>query len=157
MEHLLASAAVPVVFPPVEIDGRFLVDAGTVANTPLAPVMDYEPDAVVVISGCGGTRPAPAPASLGETIGLLVDNLAHFALRADLDHATTVNTPVREAPGATHRRHVPLLLVEPHRLAFPAGAFFRFTAEDADRVMGFGYERGAEALAGWDGLSDGAA
>lgn len=148
VEHLLASTAVPLAFEPVPVEGRLLVDAGTVANTPLKPVMDYEPDAVVVVSGGGGTRPAPAPASLGETIGLLVDNLAHFALRADLDHANTVNELA--AAGATERRNVPMVLVEPRRLAFSAGAFFRFTAEDADRIMGFGYERGAEALAGWE-------
>ncbi|MGE3287929.1 MAG: patatin-like phospholipase family protein [Pseudonocardia sp.] len=147
VEHLLASAAVPVVFPPVEIGERLLVDAGTVANTPLAPVMDYEPDAVVVVSGSGGTRPAPAPASLGETIGLLVDNLAHFALRADLEHAATVNELARA--GATDRRDVPMVLVEPRRLAFSAGSFFRFTQADADRIMGYGHERGTEALATW--------
>ncbi|MGQ0574736.1 MAG: patatin-like phospholipase family protein [Pseudonocardia sp.] len=150
VDHVLASAAVPIAFPPVVVDGRSLVDAGTVANTPLAPVMDYEPDAVIVVSGSGGARPAPPPTSMGETVGLLVDNLARFALHADLDHANTVNTLARDAPGATDRRHVPMLLVEPRRLAFSAGSFFRFGAQEADRVMGFGYERGAEALIGWD-------
>lgn len=152
VDHVLASAAVPIAFPPVEVDGRSLVDAGTVANTPLAPVMDYEPDAVIVVSGGGGARPAPAPSSLGETIGLLVDNLAHFALHADFDHASTVNELARDAPESTDRRFVPMVLVEPTRLTFAAGAFFRFTAADADRIMGFGYERAVEALAGWDWL-----
>lgn len=150
VDHVLASAAVPVAFPPVVIDGRSLVDAGTVANTPLAPVMGYEPDAVVVVSGGGGARPA----SLGESIGLLVDNLAHFALHADLDHANTVNALVRGAPDSTDRREVPMLLIEPHQLAFSAGAFFRFTAEEADRVMGLGYDRATEALGGWEWLRD---
>jgi NTE family protein len=152
VDHVLASAAVPIAFPPVVVDGRSLVDAGTVANTPLRPVMDYEPDAVIVVSGGGGARPAPAPSSLGETIGLLVDNLAHFALHADFDHAATVNALAREAPATTDRRYVPMVLVEPVKLTFAAGAFFRFTAADADRIMGFGYERAVEALAGWDWL-----
>lgn len=153
VEHLLASAAVPVMFPPVEIDGRLLVDAGTVANTPLAPVMAFEPDAVVVVSGSGGTRPAPPPASLGETIGLLVDNLAHFALEADVEHTRTVNELARA--GATDRKEVSLVLVEPRRLAFSAGAFFKFTAAEADRIMGYGHERGVEALAAWQEAADG--
>ncbi len=152
VDHVLASAAVPIFFPPVVVDGRSLVDAGTVANTPLAPVMDYQPEAVIVVSGGGGARPAPTPSSLGETVGLLVDNLAHFALHADFDHASTVNDLVRDAPEATDRRHVSMVLVEPVRLTFSAGAFFRFTAADADRIMGFGYERAVEALAGWDWL-----
>lgn len=37
--HIRASAALPVAFPPVEIDGRLLVDAGLSANLPLDPVL----------------------------------------------------------------------------------------------------------------------
>ena len=33
---LLASAAVPAVFPPVLIDGRFLLDGGVANNTPVS-------------------------------------------------------------------------------------------------------------------------
>ena len=35
--HLLASAAIPGVFPPVDIDGRTHVDGGVVANVPILP------------------------------------------------------------------------------------------------------------------------
>lgn len=38
VDHLLASAALPLLFPPVEIDGRLLVDPGISANLPLAPL-----------------------------------------------------------------------------------------------------------------------
>lgn len=37
--HIRASAALPVLFPPVEIDGRWLVDGGLSANLPLDPVL----------------------------------------------------------------------------------------------------------------------
>ncbi len=37
--HIRASAALPVVFPPVEIDDRWLVDGGLSANLPLDPVL----------------------------------------------------------------------------------------------------------------------
>jgi NTE family protein len=42
-EHIMASAALPPGFPPVEIDGEFYWDGGVVSNTPLQYVLDFEP------------------------------------------------------------------------------------------------------------------
>jgi NTE family protein len=46
---LMASAAIPGVYPPVELDGRTLVDGGVVANTPLAQAERYNASRVVVL------------------------------------------------------------------------------------------------------------
>jgi NTE family protein len=42
-EHIMASAALPPGFPPVEIDGEYYWDGGLVSNTPLQHVLDYYP------------------------------------------------------------------------------------------------------------------
>ena len=42
-EHVMASAALPPGFPPVEIDGECYWDGGLVSNTPLEYVLDYIP------------------------------------------------------------------------------------------------------------------
>ncbi|ACB83200.1 Patatin [Methylorubrum populi BJ001] len=42
-EHILASAALLPAFPPVEVDGRLLCDAGYTNNLPLDPLFDPEP------------------------------------------------------------------------------------------------------------------
>jgi NTE family protein len=42
-EHVMASAALPPAFPPVEIDGAFYWDGGIVSNTPLEHVINYYP------------------------------------------------------------------------------------------------------------------
>ncbi|WP_210179640.1 patatin-like phospholipase family protein [Bosea sp. PAMC 26642] len=42
-EHVMASAALPPGFPPVEIDGEHYWDGGLVSNTPLQYVLDYVP------------------------------------------------------------------------------------------------------------------
>lgn len=42
-EHIMASAALPPGFPPVEIDGEQYWDGGLVSNTPLQHVLDYYP------------------------------------------------------------------------------------------------------------------
>lgn len=41
-EHIMASAALPPGFPPVEIDGQFYWDGGIVSNTPLDYVLEQE-------------------------------------------------------------------------------------------------------------------
>jgi NTE family protein len=46
---LLASSAIPGVFPPVEIDGLTLVDGGVVANTPIAAAEALGPSNVYVL------------------------------------------------------------------------------------------------------------
>ena len=42
-EHIMASAALPPGFPPIEVDGEFYWDGGVVSNTPLQYVLDFEP------------------------------------------------------------------------------------------------------------------
>ncbi|HLL69317.1 MAG TPA: patatin-like phospholipase family protein [Micromonosporaceae bacterium] len=150
VEHVVASTAVPLLFPAGrDGGGHTLVDAGLVANTPLAPVMRYEPDRVIVVSGTGIDRPAATPRSLGDAIGLLADNVAHFALTADVAHAETVNALVRNAPQATDKRQVPMLLIEPTDLGFAVDGFLRFSPSIARSIIEYGREQGAKALAGW--------
>jgi NTE family protein len=149
VDHVLASAAMPLLFRPGADDARTLVDAGLVAARPLAPVMRYEPDRVIVVSGAGISRPDTGPDSLGGAIALLVDNVARAALSADLDHARTVNRLVRAAPHGTVKRNVPILLIEPARPGFPLDWFLEFSATRARRVMDHGREQAGRVLAGW--------
>jgi predicted acylesterase/phospholipase RssA len=180
VEHVLASVAVPLLFRPGSDDGPAgagatsdgparggtaggdsagsgadgrdarLVDAGLVSATPLAPAMRYEPDRIIVVAGRATSRPARAPDSLGSAIALLVDNLAHAALAADVEHAHTVNRLVRVAPRATVQRDVPILLVEPGDPGFPADGLLEFSASRARRGIAYGREQTGEALAGWN-------
>jgi NTE family protein len=152
IDHILASTAVPLLFPPGrDTGGHTLVDAGLVANTPLAPVMRYEPDRVIVVSGAGITRPAASPSSFGEAVALLVDNVAHFALTADFDHAQTVNALAKASPRSTEKRQVPLLMIEPTDLGFEPDGFLRFNPKIARIVMEYGREQGGKAIADWAG------
>src|SRR2546421_465538 len=50
VDAVLASAAIPAVFPPVHIDGRDLIDGGVVNNTPLSHAVSLGADVVWVLS-----------------------------------------------------------------------------------------------------------
>lgn len=49
---ILASSAIPGVFPPVEVDGRMLVDGGILANVPVRQAVEMGAASVVVLD-CG--------------------------------------------------------------------------------------------------------
>jgi len=49
-EHILASAAIPLLFPPVKVGGRHYLDGGLGMNTPLRPALRLGADRVLVLS-----------------------------------------------------------------------------------------------------------
>jgi NTE family protein len=48
--HALASAAIPLLFPAMPIDGQYYVDGGLRQNTPLSPALRLGADRVLVVS-----------------------------------------------------------------------------------------------------------
>src|SRR5579859_1341515 len=61
-EHVLASAAVPLLFPAVEIDGHFYCDGGLRQNVPLSPARRLGADSLVVINPRYIREETPTPA-----------------------------------------------------------------------------------------------
>ncbi|MDZ7578975.1 MAG: patatin-like phospholipase family protein, partial [Candidatus Nanopelagicales bacterium] len=82
---LLASAAIPLVFPQVPRDGRNLVDGGLVANVPIAAAAAQGAESMVVLD-CGFT--VVAPERNDTYVGLLMRTAAIMAaqqVRRDLE------------------------------------------------------------------------
>lgn len=48
-EHVLASAAIPIIFPPVKIDQRWYCDGGVRLNTPLTPAIRLGADKIFTV------------------------------------------------------------------------------------------------------------
>jgi NTE family protein len=69
IDHILASAALPPMLPPVEIDGDLYWDGGLVSNTPLQWVAEAEPqrDTLVFQVDLWNTR-GPRPSDLAEVV-----------------------------------------------------------------------------------------
>lgn len=101
-EHILASTAILPAFPPVEVDGRVLCDAGYTNNLPLDPLFENEPerDLLCIASDLFSLR-APRPASLDAVLERANDLIfaspprraiaglrREYALRERLDRST---------------------------------------------------------------------
>jgi NTE family protein len=50
VDHILASAAVPLLFPAVEVDGQFYCDGGLRQNVPLSPARRLGADRLIVVN-----------------------------------------------------------------------------------------------------------
>jgi NTE family protein len=148
IDHLIASAAIPLLFRPGRLDGDAFWDGGIVANTPLAPALSWRLDAVVVVTTTTLQRPAPEPRTLAEVSTLLVDTVRRFTLQADLDTVEEINRHVRAHPGETDRTEVDVLLIEPEGLDLGDG--LHFDPDHAARLFAVGQDYGGRALDAWD-------
>ena len=76
VEAILASAALPAVFPPVQIDERLLIDGGVVNNTPISTAIELGASEVWVLSpgyACAlSAPPTTALAMAMHAVGLMV-------------------------------------------------------------------------------------
>jgi NTE family protein len=69
---LLASAAVPAVFPPVRLDGRFLLDGGVSNNTPVSIAVELGATRVIVLpTGISCALQAPPRGAMALTLHAL--------------------------------------------------------------------------------------
>jgi len=90
---LLASAAIPAVFPVVSIDGRHLIDGGVANNTPISTAVDLGATRVIVLPtgmSCGLTGPPRGAVALAlHALNLLImrqllKDIERFAGHAEL-------------------------------------------------------------------------
>jgi NTE family protein len=61
IEPILASSALPAIFPPVHIDGDVLVDGGVLNNVPLSKALELRPSRIIVFHVGNFTRARPVP------------------------------------------------------------------------------------------------
>lgn len=105
VEHLLASSAIPIFFPPVEIDGRYYSD-GSIRNTaPLSPAINLRAERIIAI-GVSGPPPTDAhPGTIevptvAQIAGVLLDAVMLDAIEVDVEHSERVNASVVRCPVA---------------------------------------------------------
>ena len=127
LDHVMASAALPILFPAVRIGDGFYGDGSLRQTAPLAPAIHLGARAILVVTQRSDPErppsppPAPAPReypALAEVIGLLLHAIFLDALEADAERLERVNRLVTALPEAQRPdglRPVRLLMLRPSR------------------------------------------
>jgi NTE family protein len=136
IEHLLASSAIPIFFPSVEIEGRHYGD-GSIRNTaPLSPAINLGAERIIAI-GVSGPPPVEVPTgpletpTVAQVAGVLLDAVMLDAIEVDVEHSERVNASILSVPlGHPDRgfRRIDVLWLRPSILVR------QLAAELADRI-----------------------
>ena len=109
LDHLMASIAVPMIFPPVRVGDEYFGDGAMRQATPLSPAVHLGADRILVIgvrnemadvASDPGTPP-PYP-SFAEIAGYTLDTLFMDGLYSDLERLSRINQLIDSVP-ADHR------------------------------------------------------
>ena len=122
VEHLLASAALPLLFPAQRIGMEFYGDGGMRMIAPISPAIHLGADRILVI-GTRDEHPDPAPVTAaaypgpGEIGGYLLDTIFMDTLNADLARMERINRTLESIPaskrGDVHLKTIESLLIRP--------------------------------------------
>jgi NTE family protein len=121
VDHLMASAAIPLLFPPVAMEGGHYGDGAMRQSTPFAPAIHLGAERVLVIGvrHAGGPRGRPGPPpNMAEQFGFMLDSLFIEGLQADLERLNRINALLvgrRPGPVPFGMRHVDTLVLQPER------------------------------------------
>ena len=122
--HLMASAAIPMVFPAVRIDDDYYMDGSVRQIAPLAPALHLGATRIVVVAvgQFAGQQTLPGPPrypSLGQIAGHALSSIFLDNLAADLERLHKFNRlaavapPGRFGPSDAEVRHVDVLVLMP--------------------------------------------
>lgn len=124
LDHLMASIAVPMIFPPQKIGNEYYGDGAMRQATPLSPAVHLGADRILVVGirdETGDKVPAAGmpPPSFGQIAGYILDTLFMDGLYSDLERVTRLNQLIDDVPAdqrvgsLTHVRPIDTMLIVP--------------------------------------------
>jgi NTE family protein len=121
LDHLMASAAIPLLFPPMKIGEEYFGDGAMRQLNPLSPAIHLGADRLLIIgvrarraAGVTVSRVQSSMPTPGEIFGYMLDTLFTDQVYGDLEQLERINTLVESAPDATRgERHVETLMLAP--------------------------------------------
>ncbi|MDJ0813696.1 MAG: patatin-like phospholipase family protein [Woeseiaceae bacterium] len=105
LDHLMASIAVPMIFPPQLVDGGYFGDGAMRQATPLSPAVHLGADRILVIGVRDETADEavdaagpPEHPSFAQIAGYMLDTLFMDGLYSDLERMTRINQLIDSIP-----------------------------------------------------------
>ncbi|MDB6062278.1 MAG: hypothetical protein JWM78_2381 [Verrucomicrobiaceae bacterium] len=104
LNHLMASTAIPTIFPPEEIDGNYYGDGALRQLTPISPALHLGAERVLIVPPNGHKRNYSKPIrkiqspAFGQVIGHLLNSAFIDSLETDIELLERVNELVELLP-----------------------------------------------------------
>ena len=107
VEHVLASSAIPIFFPPVKVDGVFMGDGGLKFVSPLSPAIHLGAESLVVLSSDASVsgnddikmdQNPPKSIGIADVAGTVLNALFLDVVQADLDRVERINRTLNLIP-----------------------------------------------------------
>src|ERR1700756_1791811 len=121
LDHLMASSAIPMLFPPMRLGNEFFGDGAMRQLNPLSPAIHLGADRLLVVgvrarrgAGVPVNRSQTAMPSPGEIFGYMLDTLFTDQVYGDLEQLERMNQLAAAAsPEAPEIQHVETLMMAP--------------------------------------------
>jgi len=124
LQHLMATSAIPVIFPAVRIGDTYFGDGSVRQLAPISPALHMGADRVLVVGVSGGLSGAREPGprnypSVAEIAGHMLDSAFIDTLEVDLERLRRINRTLQLIPEKVRRedktslREVQALVISP--------------------------------------------
>ncbi|RPI14383.1 MAG: patatin-like phospholipase family protein [Lysobacterales bacterium] len=121
LEVLMASAAIPFIFPAARVDGDYYGDGAMRQLAPLSPAVHLGANRLLVVGTRADSAASPAdgsvdtPPSPGHLLGFVLDSLFTDGLSIDLERLRQINGLLSEERYAPEpgRRPIEVLVIQP--------------------------------------------
>ena len=146
VDMVLASASIPLLFPPVRVGQHLLWDGGLLVNTPLAPAVALGAEEIVTVLVTEPAEPQPGPfRHFGRAVERTVDSFLENAYNIDRKLLLERNRVTR-LQGGPYREVILYEAVRPGRAAFfNAGSYLYFERG----ILGAMHDAGRRAAGAW--------
>ncbi len=124
VDHVMGSSAIPLFFPPAQIDNSYYGDGCIRQITPLSPAINLGAEKIITI----GIRHHRSIAKIKELSfksnntppisqvgGVMMDSIFLDSLEADIERLEKVNTIVKIMGSKSSWKHIPILSLRPSR------------------------------------------
>lgn len=125
IDHLMASSAIPVVFPSVKLDDEHFGDGSMRQMSPISPALHLGAEKILIIglrkeSELGLDEPPKHRPSLGQISGYVLDTLFLNSLHSDIERMERVNRILRIEKKQQHAGAGEPLKVVEHMVISPS-------------------------------------
>lgn len=167
VEHIMASSAIPMFFPPVTVEGRTFGDGGLRMTAPVSPAIHLGADKILAI-GIRHTRSndetlklnfarSTQEVSAAQIAGVLLNSLFLDSLDDDIARLQRVNRTLGFVPEDARQKNPDLLRRIPALLLSPSVDLGHLAADEYDKFPGMLRHLlrgiGATGESGWDLMS----